>query len=76
MVPWRPRTWPANGWSGKYRYGVSGSIVAYIDHKYGRDTILELLAVSSQAGLLAVLGVPEDALLEEWKGWLTKPGNN
>lgn len=32
-----------NAWSGKYRYGVAGSIIKFIDKKYGRQILLKML---------------------------------
>lgn len=62
----------ADAWSGEYRYGVSGSIAAYIDHQYGRQTTLQLLSVTTQAELLSVLDIAEEALLTAWKSWLSE----
>jgi len=60
----------ADAWSGQYRYGVSGSLAAYIDQEHGRETTLRLLAVTTQAAFLSLLDVTEEALLERWKRWL------
>lgn len=45
----------ADAWSGRYRYGVSGSLVRYIDGMRGRDAVRDRLAVTTQAQLLARL---------------------
>ena len=37
----------ASAWSGRYRYGVSGSMVRYIDVAYGRRTLIALLPATS-----------------------------
>ncbi len=63
-------------WSGKYRYGVSGSIVGYIDHRFGRDSILALLAATSESVILGRLGIKEDDLLADWKDWVVREGSN
>lgn len=60
----------AKAWSGKYRYGVSGSLVAYIDATYGRKTIIALLPAVTQAEILGMLGLTEAELLERWKAWV------
>lgn len=60
----------ATAWSGKYRYGVSGSIVQYINETYGRDMIVSLLPETTQEGILSKLGMSEDALLTAWKAWV------
>lgn len=57
----------ADAWSGKYRYGVCGSLVAYLDATLGRDAIRKLLAVTRQAELLAIAGQTESELLEGWQ---------
>lgn len=60
----------ADAWSGRYRYGVSGSLVRYIDATWGRDAVRDLLAVTTQAQLLARIGVTEQELLDRWKAWV------
>lgn len=60
----------ADAWSGMYRYGVSGSLVQYIDEQYGRAVVLELLAATAQEELLARLGLEEATLLNRWKLWV------
>lgn len=54
-------------WSGKNRYGLSGSIVMYIDQKYGRAKIVELLPMTKKTELLAALNISEEQLLADWK---------
>lgn len=56
-----------DAWSGKYRYGVSGSLVAFMDQTYGREVIRRMLAVTNQDELLALAGVTEDELLDQWR---------
>jgi hypothetical protein len=60
----------AKAWSGKYRYGVSGSLVAYIDATYGRETLNALLPATAQAQILGRLGLSEADLLARWKTWV------
>lgn len=60
----------ANAWSGKYRYGVSGSLVAYIDDRFGRAALTGLLDATSTQDILARLGLTEAALLADWKAWV------
>ena len=59
-----------DAWSGEHRYGVAGSIVRYVDATWGRETLFELLAATSEEGLLAELGVGEDELLAGWRAWV------
>jgi hypothetical protein len=53
----------ADAWSGKARYAISGTIVRYIDRRYGRAMLLELLPLSKNAEILAKLGLTEAELL-------------
>src|SRR5262249_17759163 len=61
----------ANAWSGRYRYGVSGSMVRYIDVTYGRRTLLELLAATSNHQILDRLHLSETEFLNRWRAWVT-----
>jgi Collagenase len=54
-------------WSGKNRYGQSGSVVMYIDRQFGRAKLIELLPFTKKAEVLAALKVSEDQLLADWK---------
>jgi hypothetical protein len=57
-------------WSGRYRYGVSGSLVAYIDATHGRAALVRLLSDDSEAAILGHLGTSEAALLAAWRAWV------
>jgi len=57
-------------WTGPNRYGRAGSLVQYLDVKYGRRTLIELLPMVKQADLLARVGVTEQQLLLDWDAWL------
>lgn len=61
----------ADAWSGPYRYGVAGSLVAYIDDQWGRETLGAALEVTTEADLLALLGTTEAGLLAGWRSWVT-----
>ncbi len=54
-------------WSGRYRYGVSGSLVEFIDLEYGRETLVVLLGATSQQEILRTLGLTEEELLAAWR---------
>ena len=56
----------ATAWSGKYRYAVCGSLVRYVDKRFGRETLLRLLAATKPAEFDAILGIPGDKLLADW----------
>jgi hypothetical protein len=60
-------------WSGKYRYGVSGSIVKYMDKKFGRRTLLKMLKGTSEKELLGMLNMSEEDFLSGWKDFVLKP---
>jgi hypothetical protein len=57
-------------WSGPHRYGRAGSMVQYLDVKYGRQVLIALLPLVKQSELLARLDVTEAQLLDDWKAWL------
>lgn len=54
-------------WKGKLRYGLSGSVVAWLDSRYGRPTLLQLLSARSQPELLQRLGLTQAQLLQDWR---------
>jgi hypothetical protein len=54
-------------WTGQYRYGLSGSLVRFIDTAYGRRTVVAMLAGTSQKDLLRLLETTEDELLSRWE---------
>jgi hypothetical protein len=60
----------ATAWSGKYRYGVSGSLVEYVDSLVGRATLRAMLAATTQQELLRLAGVTEAELLDGWARWV------
>jgi hypothetical protein len=60
----------ADAWSGKEKYGVAGSMVAYLDQTYGREKLVVLLDETSTAGILKELGTTEPEFLEGWSEWL------
>lgn len=57
-------------WSGPYRYGVSGTLVEYVDSTWGREVLESLLEAISQDDILRALGVAEQDLLDGWRTWL------
>lgn len=54
-------------WSGKLKYAYAGSLAAYVDKRWGRATTRRLLAATSNAEALAMLGTTEPALLADWR---------
>ena len=61
----------AEAWSGPYRYGVSGSLVAWIDDHWGRATLREALEFTSWKEFEARLGMTEPEFLAGWENWVT-----
>jgi Collagenase len=57
----------ADAWSGQYRYGVCGSMVEFVDQRWGRETIWKLLSVTKPDVALKLLGVTEEQFLEDWQ---------
>lgn len=57
-------------WTGRYRYGVSGSLVAFVEREIGREGLRACLAATSGEELLALVGMSETALLEGWRAFV------
>lgn len=62
----------ADAWSGKYRYGVSGTIVRTAEATAGRAAIARALGATNEQALLAALGTTEARLLAEWRAALRR----
>lgn len=56
-----------NFWKGQEKYGLSGSMVAYIDKTYGREKLFGLLKFTNKQDALKCLGVSEEELIKSWK---------
>lgn len=54
-------------WTGQQGYAVAGSVTKYIDARWGRAVLRQILTKSSNADILAVLGVSESDLINAWK---------
>lgn len=54
-------------WTGRDRYGQAGSLVAYIDQRFGRPMLLRMLRGTSQQQLLDMLGLSEAQLVADWR---------
>jgi hypothetical protein len=57
-------------WSGPDRYGIAGSLVAWLEETRGRNTLLRMMRCGSNAEILAVAGCGEEELLDSWRRWL------
>jgi hypothetical protein len=63
----------AKAWSGRYKHGVSGSLVRFIETTRGRATVDRLLRVGTNAAAMATLGMTEGAFLSAWRYEIRKP---
>ena len=54
-------------WKGKVRYQQAGSLIKYIDEKYGREKLFALLKLTSLNEMLQTLGTTEKELIAGWK---------
>ena len=66
----RAGKWPeslATVWTGRYRYGGAGSLVQYVDQRYGRAKLFEILRMTKQQDVLNALSTNEQGLLKDWK---------
>jgi len=57
----------AEVWNDQANYPLSASIVRYIDHRYGRAALRDLLPARSTTTILTQLGVAETDLLTAWR---------
>jgi hypothetical protein len=62
----------AAAWSGKFRYGVCGSMVEYIDKRFGRKALIGLLGATRPVTALNQLRVTEAGFLSDWKRWASR----
>jgi len=56
-----------NFWKGQEKYGLSGSMVAFIDKKYGRNKLFELLKQTNKEAALKLLDISETQLIDDWR---------
>jgi hypothetical protein len=61
-----------NFWKGKLKYGLSGSVILFIDETYGRAKLLELIPFNKKTEILAALNTSEQELIDKWKVFITK----
>jgi hypothetical protein len=67
----------AKAWSGTYRYGVCGSMVRFVDIRYGRQMVWKLLRETKPEKVLDQLKLSEKEFLRSWQEFVTKdrPGS-
>ena len=59
-------------WIGPMKYGLSGSVVLYIDQTYGRNKLKELLRFNSINQIMDALGTSEADLISHWKTYIER----
>lgn len=59
-------------WKGKLKYGLAGSMVMYIDIRYGRAKLIELLPFNKKVDLLLTLKTSESDLIDDWVSYFQK----
>lgn len=59
-------------WKGQARYGLAGSLTRFVDVRFGRKKIVELLATTTNAEAMKLLGISEKDLMAAWKDWVRK----
>lgn len=59
-------------WTGKIRYGLSGSTAMFIDKKYGRTKLKELLQLNNTKAIFTSLNTTENSFIAEWKEFMKK----
>lgn len=70
-----PKT-PDQYWTGNLKYGLSGTMVMYIDKIYGREKIIKLLQIDRLTDLLHELNTSEEALISGWNHFCSGINNN
>lgn len=56
-----------NFWSGKYKYGLAGSMAAWVDKTFGRAIVFRLLSCTDTAQALSLLKTDEATVLDSWR---------
>jgi hypothetical protein len=59
-----------NFWTGNIKYGLCGSVVKYIDYKYGRKKLKQLLPLNKKSTILSVLKTTKTELLNGWQKYI------
>ncbi|MBV6439736.1 MAG: hypothetical protein DYG98_09730 [Haliscomenobacteraceae bacterium CHB4] len=54
-------------WSGKHKYGLSGSVAAWLDQTYGRSVVVQLLSCTGTDQAMSVLKTDEATVLDRWQ---------
>lgn len=59
-------------WTGKLKYGYSGSMVFYIDKTFGREKLIATMKLTNLSDVLKALAVNEEKLINGWKNFILK----
>lgn len=59
-------------WTGNLRYGLSGTMVMYLDKKYGREKLTSLLKYNNITDLLNSLKTTESEIVQEWQDYINE----
>jgi hypothetical protein len=62
----------AKAWSGPHRYGVCGSMVRFVDLRYGRQMVWKLLPETKPENVLGLLKLSEKEFLRSWQEFVMK----
>jgi hypothetical protein len=57
-------------WTGNLKYGLSGTLVMYIDKKYGRDKLNQLIPYNRGQKIFEALAISEPQLRSGWKQFM------
>lgn len=57
-------------WTGDLKYGYAGSMVLYIDKKYGREKLTAIMKLTTLPEVLKVLAVDEGTLISNWRSFI------
>lgn len=60
-----------NFWQGQEKYGLSGSMLNYIDRTFGRGKLFALMKFTNKQDALKFLGLIEKQLINNWKDSLS-----
>lgn len=58
-------------WSGNLKYGLSGAVVMYVDIKFGRKKLIELLKYNNLNELLNSLGTTESEIIDGFVNYIS-----
>ncbi len=59
-----------NFWKGSLKYGLSGTMVMYLNNKYGYDKLTHLLKYNNAKDIFSSLNTTELEILQGWKNYI------